>query len=77
MIVEKVDQIGPGKVKIMKRGSLQGKDRYKGGRGGCQGGGGGAGGGGLVLSCIVFHQTGRGSRRHQRCILMQLVVAVV
>ena len=74
MIVEKVDQIGPGKVKIMKRGSLQGKDRYKGGRGGCQGG---DGGGGLVLTCIVFHQTGRGSRRHQRCILMQLVVAVV
>ena len=75
MIVEKVDQIGPGKVKIMKRGSLQGKDRYKGGRGGCQGGGGS--GGVLVLSCIVFHQTGRGSRRHQRCILMQLVMAVV
>ena len=74
MIVEKVDQIGPGKVKIMKRGSLQGKDRYKGGRGGGQGGG---GGGGLVLSCIVFHQTGRGSRRHHWCILMQLVVAVV
>ena len=57
MIVEKVDQIGPGKVKIMKRGSLQGKDRYKGGRGGCKGGDGG-GGGGLVLACIVFHQTG-------------------
>ena len=57
MIVDKVDQIGPGKVKIMKRGSLQGKDRYKGGRGGCQGGDGG-GGGGLVLACIVFHQTG-------------------
>ena len=57
MIVEKVDEIGPGKVKIMKRGSLQGKDRYKGGRGGCQGGDGG-GGGGLVLSCIVFRQTG-------------------
>ena len=56
MIDEKVDEIRPGKVKILKRGSLQGKDRYKGGRGGCQGGGGG--GGGLVLTCIGFHQTG-------------------
>ena len=76
MIVEKVDEIRPGKVKIMKRGSLQGKDRYKGGRGGCQGRDGG-GGGGLVLTCTVFHQTGRGGRRHHGCILMQLVMAVV
>ena len=77
MIVEKVDEIRPGKVKIMKRGSLQGKDRYKGGRGGGQGGDSGAGGGGLVLTCIGFHQTGRGGRRHHWCILMQLVMAVV